>query len=195
MAKTCILILGGARSGKSRFAQELASRMGSRVLMVATAEPLDEEMRLRIEGHRKNRPPAWRTLEAPQNIGKSVAAGLGDAEVVIVDCLTLLVSNVLTRGNPASEQNDYPIFEQRVAAEVDRLLRCIDETSASFILVSNEVGAGLVPGNPLERLYRDLLGKTNQALAGRADEVYFMMAGIPLKIKDIPRPGAQNEAR
>ena len=177
MAKKYILILGGVRSGKSRFAQELAQKLGNKVLFIATGEPLDEEMQARIEEHKKARPKSWRTQEIPTNIGKQLEVEIGDAEVVIIDCLTLLVSNQL------GEELDYLKAEKRVLAEINELIACMDKLNASFIIVSNEVGTGLVPETRLGRLYRDLLGKANQLIAQRANEVYFTIAGIPVKIK------------
>ncbi len=177
MAKKCIFILGGVRSGKSRFAQELAGKLSHKVLFVATGEPRDEEMQARIDEHKKARPRNWRTLELPANVGQQLESEIGDAQVVIIDCLTLLVANRL------GDDPDYLKAEKRVRAEVDGLIAVIDRLNASFIIVSNEVGMGLVPANKLGRFYRDVLGKAHQLIAQRASEVYFMIAGIPMKIK------------
>ncbi len=182
MTTKLVLVLGGARSGKSQFAQELAMQWGEKVLFVATGEARDEEMRQRIEAHRRTRPPGWRTIEAPLSVGRRITEAAGDAQVVILDCLTLLVSNVLGRcGHP--ERIDAELAAREVAAEIAGLADCIDRARASFVLVSNEVGLGLVPDNPLGRVYRDCLGKANRELAQRADVVYLMMAGIPMIIK------------
>ena len=178
MAKKYILILGGARSGKSHYVQELAGKLGNKVLFIATGEPRDEEMRARIDEHKKARPKSWRTLEIPTNIGRQLEVEIGDAEVVIIDCLTLLVSNML------GEELDYLKAEKQVLAEINELISGIDKLNASFIIISNEVGTGLVPETKLGRVYRDLLGKANQLIAQHANEVYFMVAGIPVKIKD-----------
>ena len=178
MARKCILILGGARSGKSRYAQELAGKLGTEVIFVATGEALDEEMQARIDEHKKARPGRWRTLEIATDIGKQIEKQIGDAEVVIIDCLTLLVSNLL------GGELDYAKDEKRVMAEMNKLVACMDRLDASFIIVSNEVGMGLVPETKLGRLYRDLLGKANQLVARHASEVYFMAAGIPVKVKE-----------
>ena len=177
MAKKCIFVLGGARSGKSRYAQELAGELGTKVLFVATGEALDEEMQARIDEHRKARPGSWRTLEIATGIGKQIEKQIGDAEVVIVDCLTLLVSNLL------SDKLDYSTAEKQVLSEINELITCRDKLNASFIIVSNEVGMGLVPETRLGRLYRDLLGKANQLIAQHAGEVHFMVTGIPIRVK------------
>lgn len=177
MAKKSILILGGARSGKSHFAQQLAGKLGDKVLFVATGEALDEEMQDRIAEHKKARPRTWRTLEIPTGIGKEIEKQIGDAKVVIIDCLTLLVSNLL------KDEPDYLEAEKRMAAEIDQLIACMDKLNVIFIIVSNEVGMGLVPETRLGRIYRDLLGKANQLIARHAIEVYLMVAGIPFKVK------------
>ncbi len=173
-----IFILGGARSGKSRYAQELADRLGPRVLYVATAEALDGEMKARIEAHRRSRPSSWRTLEARAGVAEAIASEKADAEVVIIDCLTLLVSNLLADGSAGAEA-----CEKRVMGEVEDLLALMETAKPDFIVVSNEVGLGLVPPNPLGRVYRDVLGLANQMVARHADEVYLMVAGIPVPLK------------
>lgn len=172
------LILGGARSGKSRFAQELAAKQGRKVLFVATGEPLDEEMRARIDTHKKSRPAGWRTLEAPTNIARALRSKIGDADVVIIDCITLLVSNLM-----GDENTDVGTWEKKVSAEIKSLIALLKNSKANFIIVSNEVGLGLVPTTPIGRAYRDILGIANQMLARNADEVYLMVAGIPLALK------------
>ena len=177
MAKKSIFILGGARSGKSHFAQQLAGKLGDKVLFVATGEALDEEMQARIAEHKKARSKKWRTLEVSTGIGKEIEKQIGDAEVVIIDCLTLLVSNLL------HDEPDNPEAEKRVTTEIDELLACMDKLDASFIIVSNEVGMGLVPKTRLGRIYRDLLGKANQLIAQHTNEIYFMVAGMPIEVK------------
>jgi len=162
----------------------MAEKSGKRVLFVATAQPGDEEMRTRIEAHRRSRPAGWLTLEAPSHAGTQIAQEAGNAELVIIDCLTLLVSNVM--GNfvsPSGDEVDILLAEKAVSSELDELLLCLKKVKAGFLIVTNEVGLGLVPDNALGRAYRDLLGKANQQLANVADEVYFMVAGIPVKIK------------
>ncbi len=207
MSSHCILILGGSRSGKSDFAQRLAGDLGTKILFVATAVAGDDEMARRIAAHRKNRPKRWSTLEATQNVGKKIEMA-PQADVVLIDCLTLLVSNLIVRqgkkpadrkvpsGSGTTPSTIYPIVRQgkeddiddrkaarRVNRELAALLNCFDRVNATFILVSNEVGMGLVPPYPLGRVYRDLLGEVNQRIAGRADQVYLMTAGIPVRLK------------
>ena len=184
MSPINILITGGARSGKSHFAHQLALKLGKLVFFVATATAGDEEMRQRIEEHRRNRPAAWNTLEATTNIGNRISREIGGAEVVIVDCITLLVSNIFGQNShQTDEQIDVPLVEKKVTDEINQLLKCIDRIDASFIIITNEVGLGLVPANKMSRLYRDLLGRANQMLAEHADEVYLMVTGLPVKIK------------
>ena len=183
-----LLVLGGARSGKSAYAQQVAQELGgSRVLFVATAQAWDEEMTQRIAQHRQERPTAWRTLEAPHNVGQTIALELGEATVVLVDCLTLLVSNTILR---LSESPDPTAAAAAVQAEIAALLQTCQRSAATYIVVSNEVGLGLVPDNPLGRLYRDLLGRANQTLAAQAEAVYFMVAGLPVEVKALTRAAA-----
>ena len=181
MADTLVLILGGARSGKSSRAQQLALDLGGPdVLFVATAEAFDDEMRARITAHRAERPAGWRTVEAPTRVAVQIAGAAAGVQVVLLDCLTLLVSNVLlSAGEDASPQQ----VEAAVIAEVGGLLAACRAGDATWIMVSNEVGLGLVPPYPLGRLYRDVLGRANQRIAAAADQVWFMVAGLPMRVK------------
>lgn len=185
MKTAVILILGGARSGKSSFAQKLASGLSQRVLYVTPLVPLDEEMRRRVEIHQKTRPSAWRTLEAPTDVAKAMREHIADAEVMIMDCLTLLVANLMNPSyDPAElEGINYEAVEREMTTELEALLGCVEESSASLIIVSNDVGSGLVPPYPSGRAFRDLLGEANQFIAERADKVYMMIAGLPLELK------------
>ncbi len=183
MPKTTLLI-GGARSGKTHFAQGLALNSGKAVLFVATATAGDEEMRQRIEEHQKSRPAAWKTFEATTHIGNHILEEIGGAETVIIDCITLLLNNIFFQHSDSTGgQLDAPLIEKEVKAEIAELIECIGKIDADFIIVTNEIGLGLVPADRMSRLYRDLLGKANQMLAQHADEVYLMVAGIPLPIK------------
>lgn len=180
--KELILILGGARAGKSAFAEQLALERGGDVLYVATAEAGDEEMASRIAAHRAARPAAWRTIEAPRDVATRVAAAPPPA-TVLVDCLTLLVSNLLL----AHGAEGAVAVAGRIDGEVSAMLRQYDAGEASWIVVSNEVGLGLVPPNPLGRAYRDLLGRANQRVAARAGRVYLLVAGLPVELKSLAR--------
>ena len=179
-----ILVLGGARGGKSHFAQQMARELGGeQVLFVATASAGDEEMQQRIEKHRQDRPAGWRTLEAQRDVGRVILEHVGTARVALVDCLTLLVSNLLI-----GVQDPFAVeVEENVVAEAQALAACAEQLTGHLIVVSNEVGLGLVPPYPLGRAYRDLLGQANQVLAQKADEVYLLVAGIPMILKG-PRP-------
>lgn len=182
--KKHIFILGGVRSGKSRYALDLAGQMSDKVLFVATAEGLDEEMKARIAQHQRERPHFWRTLEIPTNLAIGMAKQIGDADVVLIDCLTLLVSNlILGEERELSKSGEPEDAGSRVMTEIVTLAEFMQETSATFIIVSNDVGLGLMPESKLGRVYCDLLGKANQLIAQYAGEVYFMVAGIPMKVK------------
>lgn len=177
-----IFITGGARSGKSTFAQQLAQRVSTRVVLIATAEALDDEMAERIWNHQKARPSSWITIEAPMNISEKLIQKKVFGDVVIVDCLTLLVSNIFLQSINENKPNETNIKEL-IRKEYLNLMKLIDESSSLWIIVSNEVGLGIVPGDLTSRLYRDLLGRMNQWVAEKADEVYFMIAGIPVPIQ------------
>ncbi len=175
------LILGGARSGKSTYAEELAHTLGrDNVLYIATAEALDQEMQERIARHRAQRPAAWRTLEAPLHPARALLAQRPPATVILFDCLTMLVSNILL----AHEGEGEAAVDAAVQAEIRELTAAAAQLDAHLIVVSNEVGLGLVPDNALGRVYRDVLGRANQTLARTADEVIFMVAGLPMTIKE-----------
>lgn len=185
------LILGGARSGKSAYAEKLAAEWGQRVLYIATAQVGDEEMAHRIAAHRLARPVAWQTLEAPSHVGAALAEIKDTPEVLLLDCLTLLTSNILL----ALEDKPQADIEGAVQAELEAILAAQVRLNAPLIVVSNEVGLGLVPPYPLGRVYRDLLGRANQHLAARANRVIFMVAGLPMIIKDERLPSAERPAR
>ncbi len=179
-----ILVLGGARSGKSAFAERLASQLGERVLYVATAQALDDEIRERIRMHRERRPAHWRTLEAALRVGAALRETVQSGEVVLLDCLTLLVSNtVLAAGENVTLAEAQP----RVVNEITALLEVARGHDAPVIVVSNEVGLGGVPLYPLGRIYQDLQGWANQHVAEEAVQVYWVVAGIPVDIKRLAR--------
>ena len=175
-----LLVLGGARSGKSSYAEQVAAEVGGdSVLYVATAQAFDAEMQARIDQHRAERPARWRTLESPTGVGDAILAAQDAERLILLDCLTVLVSNLLLGfEDPFADE-----ATAAVQAEIDGLLRCVERLDAHFVVVSNEVGMGLVPAYPLGRAYRDLLGRANQQLAARADRVVFLVAGLPMVVK------------
>lgn len=173
-------ILGGARSGKSTLAQEMAVKAEGGVLFVATAEAGDEDMRLRIEAHQQSRPAGWTTLEVTTGLGPEITQHIGGAKTVIIDCITLLVNNIFQEHEWREEPN---ILEQAVREEISGVIACMDASGVHFIIVSNELGLGIVPADRISRIYRDVLGRANQMLAARCDEVYLLVAGIPITLK------------
>jgi adenosylcobinamide kinase / adenosylcobinamide-phosphate guanylyltransferase len=166
------LVLGGARSGKSHYAQTLASGY-RRVTFLATARRSDAEMRERIARHRRERPASWRTVEAPLDLHKTIASESLKADLLLVDCLTLFVANAMSRNRKKSSAR----------AVAEQVCEAIRASKASVIVVSNEVGSGIVPAYRSGRIYRDLLGQMNQEIAKIADKVVLMIAGIPLTVK------------
>lgn len=184
--KRLTLILGGARSGKSSYAEQLAPRLAHDrpVIYVATAQARDDEMRARIAQHQAARPAAWTTRETPLDVASALAAtpAASTAGVVLLDCVTLWVSNLLLAASSESEP-DVVGAERRVWRDVDALLALYRSAAWSLVLVSNEVGMGVVPPYPLGRAYRDLLGKVNARLAAEADAVVLLVAGLPIELK------------
>jgi len=173
-----VLVGGGARSGKSRWALARAASLGRRRLFVATAEPSDDEMRARIARHRAERAGSFETVEEPLALPELIGRAAGEAtyDVVLVDCLTLWISNLLVRGAGAEE------VEGRVAALADALAA----RATPVVVVSNEVGMGLVPETPLGRLFRDVAGGAHQRLAALADEICVAVMGVVLRIRPGP---------
>jgi adenosylcobinamide kinase/adenosylcobinamide-phosphate guanylyltransferase len=167
------LVLGGVRSGKSRYAQQLAQR-SDRVVFVATAKMSDEEMKRKIERHREDRPAAWLTVEEPLELARVLSHRQGECEAIVVDCLTVFAANLL------EEEGDN---DQAIEERVETLCIALESACCSVVLVSNEVGSGVVPAYPLGRRYRDLLGEINQRVARVADDVVLMVAGLPLALK------------
>ncbi|HDP70058.1 MAG TPA: bifunctional adenosylcobinamide kinase/adenosylcobinamide-phosphate guanylyltransferase [Actinobacteria bacterium] len=165
------LILGGVRAGKSDFAEKVA-QVGNRIVYIATAEVLDEEMRKRIENHKRRRSPDWETIESPDDLTESIRQIGSNVDVIIIDCLTVYISNLLAK-----------FSEEEILKNVSEMLNVLNNFNGKTIFVSNEVGMGIVPDNKLARDYRDVLGRTNQMVAKAAKEVYLLVAGIPVKIK------------
>lgn len=179
---TCELILGGARSGKSREAERRAATSALAVTVIATAEALDDEMAARIRRHQDDRPAGWRTVEAPVALADALRAEAAPERCIIVDCLTLWLTNLLADAHtlPAgATAEDLPLFRR----ERDALLAALPTLPGRIIFVANEVGLGLVPETPLGRLFRDEAGRLNQAVAALCPRVVFVAAGLPLVLK------------
>ena len=177
-------ILGGARSGKSRYAMQLAREHPGPVTYLATAQALDPEMGTRIARHRQDRPASWQTLEIPTQVAAHLQKQPPEGGLILLDCLTMLVSNLLLEAAGSEDQPDETRATRAIDAEVEALLGVIRSSPADWIVVSNEVGMGLVPPYPLGRLYRDLLGWANQRFAAEASEFFFMVAGIPMRVSN-----------
>jgi adenosylcobinamide kinase / adenosylcobinamide-phosphate guanylyltransferase len=167
-----ILVTGGARSGKSLYAEQRASALGERRLYVATAEPNDEEMTQRIAMHRKRRSGAWITVEEPVELSAALLEQRGKIDCVLVDCLTLWLSNLLLRGDA-----------EYAGEKVKELVETLPSLEFHVVLVTNEIGSGIVPDNALARQFRDLVGWANQQLAAIASEVVLTVAGLPMTVK------------
>lgn len=178
MPKELILIIGGARSGKSALAERLAGK-SDRVLFVATAQALDDDMERRIAAHRSTRPASWDTLEEPIDLASSMRAEIKGHDVVLLDCLTLWVSNMLLKDEGS------PDAERTILTSAKDMLDLYHEGDATWIVVTNEVGLGVVPPSTLGSAYRDALGRVNQLVAALADKVYLMSAGLALEMKSL----------
>lgn len=171
-----VLVTGGVRSGKSRFAEERARGLPGSVTYLATATPTDAEMRRRIEAHRSRRDPTWETIEVERDIGDAVGKASGD--IVLLDCLTVLLGNVIV----ATEPNEAAVLEA-CDRTVTELVEASSLRDGTLIMVTNEVGSGVVPPTPMGRWFRDAQGIANQRIAERADQVVWMVSGIPVQIK------------
>lgn len=172
MAKL-IFITGGSRSGKSKFAVRLAKQLTNKVTFVATGIPMDGEMRERIRQHQKDRPGHWKVVEEEKNLLLPLSRFDTSCELVIIDCLSFLISNLLIDGAK----------EKDIIYQVRKITDMAHHSSSIFIIVSNEVGSGVVPPTNLGRRFRDICGRANQIVAKRAQEVYLMVSGIPVKVR------------
>lgn len=181
-----ILVTGGARSGKSLFAESKAREADSDVLYIATAIPFDDEMKLRVKKHREQRPSTWSVLEAYKDFDTLLKGSCAPKKVFLLDCITLMVSNIILEKNLDWDNlNNVEIeeVEQCVKIEIEKLLSVVSDRKVLLIAVTNEVGMGIVPENKLSRIFRDIAGRANQILAKEADEVYLCVSGLPMKIK------------
>jgi adenosylcobinamide kinase / adenosylcobinamide-phosphate guanylyltransferase len=169
-----ILVTGGCRSGKSRFALNTAEQIaGDNRLFIATSQPLDDEMKERVKRHRQERGPGWRTVEAPVRLSEAVTGHHDSARVLLIDCITMWLTNLLLDESTSEKTDEY----------MENLKAAIIGSRCPVLLVTNEVGMGIVPENRLARKFRDLAGSINQTLAGLADQVVLVVSGIPLWVK------------
>jgi len=173
MATKIYFITGGARSGKSAFAESLAGTLTGKRAYIATAQALDAEMAAKIEMHRKDRGTLWDTYEEPLAVAELLSKLSDKYDVALLDCLTLWLSNIMARAEGDGD----------VQSRSEELVSAVHDFKGSCIVVSNEVGLGIVPDNPLARKFRDYAGMLNQKIARAADEVYFTASGIPMKLK------------
>lgn len=169
--RTPLLVLGGARSGKSTWAESIISRFPPPYIYVATAQALDDEMKLRIQLHRERRKDLWETIESPIDLSATLKSLKSVRKPVLVDCVTLWLSNLLCSASTEAEP------------AVEGVCETIKAVDYPLVIVSNEVGGGIVPDNPLARMFRDLSGFTNQKLAGICASVFLVTAGLPLRLK------------
>jgi adenosylcobinamide kinase/adenosylcobinamide-phosphate guanylyltransferase len=170
MTSHSLFVLGGARSGKSRYAQQRAEALAGRHVFIATAEAYDDEMRDRIARHRADRDARWSTVDAPRDLAAAIDAQSGSGNVVLVDCLTLWLTNIV-------------LADRDIEPAANLLCASIGNFVGQLILVSNEVGFGIVPDNALARRFRDLAGRLNQQVAGTTNEVQLVVAGLPMRVK------------
>lgn len=168
-----VLIIGGCRSGKSGHALHLADQCAGHKIFIATCVPRDKEMKQRVLHHQKQRKPNWKTLEVPLLLSESIRENGRRGHVILVDCLTLWINNLIM------ENND----PENIDMHIQKLTQSLEKTECPVILVSNEVGTGIVPENRLARLFRDVAGFANQRIAASVDRVVWMVAGIPVEIK------------
>jgi adenosylcobinamide kinase/adenosylcobinamide-phosphate guanylyltransferase len=180
-----ILITGGARSGKSSYAESLADQMAGEVLFIATATPFDDEMQDRIAKHRRHRPAHWETYEGYRDLQKVFYRG--DYSAILLDCVTMMISNLIydsTNGNLQEKSaEEIGEIETMIKNEIKQFLDEAERRDLTLIIVTNELGSGIVPANKLTRVFRDIAGRMNQYIASRASEVYLLVCGLPQRIK------------
>ncbi|MCI6232188.1 MAG: bifunctional adenosylcobinamide kinase/adenosylcobinamide-phosphate guanylyltransferase [Selenomonas sp.] len=179
-----VLVTGGARSGKSSFAERYVAAHGERIAYIATAQIFDDEMRYRVKLHRARRPAAWQTYEAPFDAENAIAEAAKTHDALLFDCLTVYLSNLLCQ-LPEEQLKDEDAVYKLAQDAAQKLILAAQASGALCVFVTNEVGAGIVPENALARLYRDIAGLTNQAFARAAEEVYLTVSGIPVELKKL----------
>ena len=181
-----VLVTGGAKSGKSSYAEGICKQLGTKIAYIATSIAFDEGMKDRIKKHRQSRPSNWGTFEIYKDIHKEISTISKNFDTVILDCVTLLVNNIMF-----DMETDYDkcsrakidSIEEYINSQIESLIEEIKNTDLNFIFVTNELGMGIMPMNRLSRIYCDIAGKINQKIASKSDVVYFVVSGIPMKIK------------
>lgn len=181
-----ILVTGGARSGKSNFAEKLCKEQNNNTAYIATSIPFDDEMKDRVRKHKESRPKNWKTYEIYKDIYTIIDDISKEHKTVILDCVTLLVNNLIFTYEidiDNSTQNEIDELEKYIKEQVEKLIIEIQKTDLYFVIVTNELGLGGVSINKLTRVYTDIVGRVNQQIASQSDDVYFVISGIPMKIK------------
>ena len=181
-----ILVTGGARSGKSSFAESLCKNQNNRIAYIATSIAFDDEMKNRVKKHQESRPKEWKTYEIYKDI-YSIIDEIGEKhDTVIMDCVTLMVNNLMfTYGIDVDKATSKELdeLENYIRDQIEKLLDAVKKTNLYFVIVTNEIGMGIVPENKLARIYGDFVGRANQLISKYSDEVYFVVSGIPMKVK------------
>lgn len=181
-----ILVTGGARSGKSQFAESLCRNRNNRTAYIATSIPFDEELKARVKKHRKMRPDTWETFEIYEDIYKVIPKIAREHDTVILDCVTLMVNNLMFKENLDYDElttKEVDVLEASIKAQFTNLLEAVKQTDLYFVIVTNEIGMSPVAANKLTRIYTDIIGRMNQLITKESDEVYFVVSGISMKIK------------
>lgn len=181
-----ILVTGGARSGKSSFAESLCEQRNNSTAYIATSIPFDEEMKDRVKKHKESRPQNWETYEIYKDIYSIIKEISDKHETVILDCVTLLVNNLMFTYDidiDKANSDELNKLEDYIKEQLNKLLSEVKNTNLYFVIVTNELGMGIVPGNKLSRVYGDFVGRVNQQISSQSDEVYFVVSGIPMKVK------------
>ncbi|WP_313567326.1 bifunctional adenosylcobinamide kinase/adenosylcobinamide-phosphate guanylyltransferase [Acetoanaerobium noterae] len=181
-----ILVTGGARSGKSYFAEQLCKNIGEKVSYLATSEAFDDEMKARVAKHKEQRPSSWKTYEAFENLKDLVPDMSSSSDTVILDCITVMANNLIFHSDVDIEnatQAEIDSLEKRIQEELVSFILALKYNKLNLVMVTNELGMGIVPENKLSRIYRDIIGRINQVAARYSDEVYFVVSGISQKIK------------
>lgn len=182
-----VLVTGGARSGKSSYAESIIKKLEGEILYIATSIPFDDEMRERVKKHRERRPIEWHTYEGYKNLKTVFKQGEADYKGILLDCVTIMLTNLMF--DKAADDIDrlsqeaIDAIEEKIIAEVKGFIDAAEKSDSTIVMVTNEVGDGIVPENKLARIFRDIAGRVNQYIASRSDEVYLVVCGMPVKIK------------